>query len=121
MPGRLFISQSAIDDWVSSEKVELQGEVLTLLGGAGSLRLRAASYFNKVAGDGDDHRALIGRVKDEDALAALGAEAYMTSVLFDDTAYDVEPGFVAIPVGELSDGGSAVLKALRSVAADRAA
>jgi hypothetical protein len=117
MPGRLFISQAAIDAWVSSEKVDLQGEILTLRGGVGALRLRAASYFSRVAGDGEDRRALIGRVKDEDALAALGAEAYMTSVLFDDTAYDVEPGFVAIPVGDLSDGGSAVLTALRSVAA----
>ena len=68
-----------------------------------------------MAGDGDDRRGLIGRVKDEDALAALGAEAYMTSVLFDDTAYDVEPGFLATPVGELRDGGIAVLAALRAV------
>jgi hypothetical protein len=116
MPGKLFISQAAIDAWVSSDRVDLQGEVLTLRGGAGALRLRAASYFRKVAGDGDDRRGLIGRVKDEDALAALGAEAYMTSVLFDDTAYDVEPGFLATPLGELNDGGVAVLAALRAVA-----
>jgi hypothetical protein len=116
MPGKLFISQAAIDAWVSSDRVDLQGEVLTLRGGAGALRLRAASYFRKVAGDGDDRRALIGRVKDEDALAALGAEAYMTSVLFDDTAYDVEPGFLATPMGEIGDGGVAVLAAVRAVA-----
>lgn len=115
MPGKLFISQSAIDGWVSSERVGLQGEILTLHNGAGSLRLRAASLFRKVAGDGDDRRRLIGKVKDEDALSALGAEAYMTSVLFDDTAYDVEPGFVAVPVGELVDGGTAVLSALLAV------
>jgi hypothetical protein len=115
MPGKLFISQAAIDAWVSSNKVDLQGEILTLRDGGGALRLRAASYFRKVAGEGDDKRALLGRVKDEDALAALGAEAYMTSVLFDDAAYDVEPGFLATPVGELSDGGRAVLAALRAV------
>jgi hypothetical protein len=117
MPGKLFISQAAIDAWVSSNKVDLQGEILTLREGAGALRLRAASYFRKVAGEGEDKRALLGRVKDEDALAALGAEAYMTSVLFDDAAYDVEPGFLATPVGELRDGGSAVLAALRDVSA----
>jgi hypothetical protein len=115
MPGKLFISQAAIDAWVSSDRVDLQGEVLTFRNGAGALRLRAASYFRKVAGDGDDRRSLIGRVKDEDALAALGAEAYMTSVLFDDTAYDVEPGFLATPVGDVSDGGRAVLAALQAV------
>lgn len=114
MPGKLFISQAAIDAWVSSDRVDLQGEVLTFRGGVGALRLRAASFFRKVAGDGDDRRNLIGRVKDEDALAALGAEAYMTSVLFDDTAYDVEPGFLATPLGELKDGGQALLGALRA-------
>ena len=114
MPGKLFISQAAIDAWVSSERVDLQGEVMTLRDGAGALRLRAASYFRQVAGQGEDHRSLIGRVKDEDALTALGAEAYMTSVLFDDTAYDVEPGFLATPVGDLTDGGRAALVALSS-------
>jgi hypothetical protein len=51
-------------------------------------------------------------VKDEEAISALGAEAYMTSVLFDDIAYDVEPGFVAVPVGELPGGGRPFLDSL---------
>ena len=115
MPGKLFISQAAIDSWVSTDKVDLQGELLKLRGGAGALRLRAASLFRRVAGDGDDRRRLIGKVKDEDALAALGAEAYMTSVLFDDTAYDVEAGFLAIPLDGSADNGSAVLAAVHAV------
>jgi hypothetical protein len=112
MPGKLFISQSAIDAWVSTERVELQGEVVSLRDGAGQLRLRAASLFLKVSGNGEDKRLLIGRVKDEAAISALGAEAYMTSVLFDDIAYDVEPGFVATPEGELPDGGRHLLESL---------
>jgi hypothetical protein len=113
MPGKLFISQAAIDAWVSTEKVELRGEILALRDGSGTFRLQAASLFRRVAGGGDDRRGLIGKVKGEDAMNALGAEAYMTSVLFDDAAYDVEPGFLAIPVGELPDGGQRALAALR--------
>jgi hypothetical protein len=116
MPGKLFISQSAIDAWVSSERVDLQGDVLTLRESGGALRLQAASFFRKVAGDGDDRRGLVGKVKDEETMATLGAESYMTSVLFDDGAYDVEPGFIATPVGDLPDGGRAMLSALRAVA-----
>jgi hypothetical protein len=112
MLGKLFISQSAIDAWVSTERVDLQGEVVSLRDGGGQLRLRAASLFLKVSGDGEDKRNLIGRVKDEEAISALGAEAYMTSVLFDDIAYDVEPGFVAVPVGELPGGGRPFLDSL---------
>jgi hypothetical protein len=114
MSRKLFISQAAVDTWVSSEKAELQGDVLTLGGGAGAFRLRPASLFRKVAGDGEDRHQLVGKVKDEEAIAALGAEAYMTSVLFDDIAYDVEPGFLAIPVGDVSGGGRALLDALRA-------
>jgi hypothetical protein len=116
MAGKLFISQSAIDAWVSSERVDLQGDVLTLGGDGGALQLRAASYFRKVAGDGEDRRNLVGKVKDEETMAKLGAESYMTSVLFDDGAYDVEPGFIATPIGDVADGGRAMLRALRAVA-----
>jgi hypothetical protein len=113
---RLFISQSAIDAWVTSSVADLHGDILTLRDGAGALRLRPASLFCSVLGDGEDRRRLVGKVKDEGALAALGAAAYMTSVLFDDGAYDVEPGFVAVPVGALRDEGRPVLAALRAVA-----
>jgi len=117
MLGKLFISQSAIDAWVSTERVDLQGEVVTLRNGGGQLRLRAASLFMKVSGDGEDKRLLIGRVKDEEAISALGAEAYMTSVLFDDIAYDVEPGFVALPVGDVPGGGRPLLESLIALSA----
>jgi hypothetical protein len=116
MVGKLFLSQTAIDDWVSSEKVDLQGEILRLREGGVGLRLVPAALFRKVAGDGEDRRNLVGRVKDEGAIVALGAESYMTSVLFDDMAYDVEPGFVATPIDEPADGGRGMLEAVRLVA-----
>jgi hypothetical protein len=114
--GKLFIPQSDIDRWMSSGRVELRGEVLVLRDASAELKLRAAALFVRVAGGGADKRGLCGKVKDEEALAALGAEAYMTSVLFDDTAYDVEAGFVAELLGVARDGGAAVIAAVRGLA-----
>jgi len=115
MTPKLFISQSDIDAWVARGQVDLEGDLLSL--GGGALRLRPASFFRRVAGGGGDERGLVGKVKDEDALAALGAEAYMTSVLFDDSAYDVEAGYLATPEGAVKDGGAGLVAALARLGA----
>jgi hypothetical protein len=116
MPGKLFIPQFDVDRWLSSGLAELKGDVLVARNGSFELRLRSASLFLRVVGDATDHRKLVGKVKDEDALATLGAEAYMTSVLFDDAAYDVEAGFSAAPIGAGSHDDVGVQRALRAIA-----
>ena len=114
MAGKLFIPQFDIDRWMSAGVVDLRGDVLAARDGGFEVRLRPASLFLRVVGDAVDKRGLIGRVKDEDALAGIGAEAYMTSVLFDDAAYDVEAGFLAIPTGASQADGRLIagIKAL---------
>jgi hypothetical protein len=97
MPLKLFISQAVVDGWVSSDRVELDGEGLVLRVGKLALRLAPAAHFQRVSGGGEDRNRLVGRVKDQEAIAALGGEAYMSSVLLGETAYDVEPGFLAVP------------------------
>lgn len=97
MHAKIFVSQSTIDAWVSSEKADLAGSALTLRGGGATLELDPASLFMSVSG-GDDAKGLIGKVKSASALLAMGAEAYMTSVLLGETAYDVESGFLAVPL-----------------------
>lgn len=114
--GKLFIPQSDIDRWLSTGKVDLRGELLVLRDASAELKLLGAAHFLRVAGGGVDKRNLVGKVKDEAALAALGAEAYMTSVLFDDTAYDVEAGFMASLQGLARDGGAAIIAAVRALA-----
>jgi hypothetical protein len=116
MPAKLFIPQLDIDRWMSSGAVDLRGDALSAKDGSFQLQLRPASLFLRVVGDGSDRRGLLGKVKDEDALSAIGAEAYMTSVLFDDAAYDVEAGFLAT-LGEVPGGNAMVLAMVRSLAA----
>ncbi len=117
MPLKVFIPQSVIDAWVSSDRVDLQGEFLTLRAAGLSLRLVPASHFQRVSGGGEDRNGLLGRVKDQEAIAALGGEAYMSSVLLGETAYDVESGFLATPVPVPPEGGQRVVAALGALGA----
>jgi len=94
---RVFLSQETIDTWVASERVGLLGDVVTLRPSGQHLQLVPAVHFQCAAGGAADDHDLVGKVKDQAAIDALGGEAYMTSVVLGETAYDVEPGFVATP------------------------
>lgn len=83
-----------------------------LPGGAGTLRLETGVYFRSVATGGDTNR-LLGRIKAGQAVAALGGETYLNSVIMGDTAYEVEPGFVATPEAPTVDSRRALLEGLR--------
>jgi hypothetical protein len=99
MPAKVFISQGAIDDWVSSERVEIQGSSLTFKGRPGAVELVPASLFRHISAGQTDPHSLVGKVLDEEAILALGGETYMSSVLLGETAYDIEPGFLGLPAG----------------------
>jgi hypothetical protein len=97
-----------MDSWLSSERVNLEGEMLRLPGAGLVLRLVPGCYFKCVQAGSDDTFALLGKVKAQAAVAALGAEAYMNSVILGETAYEVDLGFVAKPVGYTGSDGSLV-------------
>ncbi len=95
---RLFISHERLDAWTAEAKVTVTGEEMTLVEDGRSFKIRPAVLFLKVAGDDPDASDLLGRVKDEKALAAMGADQYMDSVIVGETAYDVRSGFVGDPL-----------------------
>lgn len=98
MVARAFIPQSVVDAWISIEAADVEGDVLTLHDDRRRLRLVPASRFLEVAGGGADVAALVGKVKSEADIRMLGGEAYLSSVILGDVAYDVAPGFLAEPV-----------------------
>jgi|WetSurMetagenome_2_1015567.scaffolds.fasta_scaffold473902_2 hypothetical protein len=98
MSAKVFLPQEVVDSWITADKVELSGEVMTLRELGVALRLVPGFYFDHVAGGSDEGHNLLGRAKSKAAVAALGAEAYMNSVLLGETAYEVEAGFIAKPV-----------------------
>ncbi len=95
---RLFISQKRLDAWTAEERVDVSGNTMTLTADGRAFEIRPAVRFLRVAGDEADPNALIGTVLDEQALADLGADRYMESVIVGDTAYDVQGGFLGEPL-----------------------
>ena len=119
MQSKAFIPQADLSAWVSDERVDLRGDTLILRGVDAALSLLPASHFRTLTAGVDTH-GLLGKVKDERALAALGAEAFETSVILGETAYEVDPGFVASPVllggGDEAQTERALIEALRDLA-----
>lgn len=94
----LFLSQSTLVAWTEHGRVGLEGSEMEVREGveAGTRHaLRPAVRFLAVAGGGADAAGLVGRVKTHEQLEGLGAEVVADSVILGDSAYEVEPGFVA--------------------------
>jgi hypothetical protein len=103
MQNRVFFPQAALDQWIVDGTVDLQRGELTILAEGRRFALdEAVHVLREVTGAGDVAK-LVGRVKTRAALEAQGAEIVETSMLFGDTAYDVEPGWVGTPVGSFAE------------------
>ena len=95
---KLFLPQDVVDSWITADKVELAGETMTFRGSGLALRVVPGLYFDHVAGGSDEAAQLLGRAKSKAAISAMGAEVYMNSLILGETAYEVQPGFIAKPV-----------------------
>jgi len=94
MADYLFVPQSVLDKWSEQGRVQVDGQVLTLLGDNKSFQLTSAVRFLKMEA-GEDTAGLLKKVKTTDALKQMGAEHYMESVILGDSAYQVQQGFLA--------------------------
>lgn len=95
---RLFISGAKLEALAAANKVSVEGEVLELTELRRSFRIVPAVRFVGVAGGDADPHGLVGLVKSEEELAGMGADHMATSVIYVDTAYEVQPGFVGDPL-----------------------
>ena len=94
MADYLFVPQSVLDKWSEQGRIEVDGNVLTILGERKSFALTSAVRFIKMEA-GDDNAGLLAKVKTTDALKQMGAEHYMESVILGESAYQVQQGFLA--------------------------
>jgi hypothetical protein len=103
MQNRVFFPQAALDQWIVDGSVDLQQAELTILGEGRRYKLvEGVRVLREVSGGGDPHD-LVGRVKPLSQLEQLGAEIVETSMLLGDKAYDVEPGWLGLPVGTFAE------------------
>jgi hypothetical protein len=98
MSVKVFITQDVIDNWMEGDRVQVTGDVITFAAAGASARLVPAYHFVRMQAGDDGQNRLLGRVKVNATVLALGAEAYMNSVTLGENAYEVEPGFVVRPV-----------------------
>lgn len=103
MRNRVFFPQTALDEWVSDNRVDLKGEDLLLKSEGRRYRIiEAVRVMREVTGADDPHE-LLGRVKTRAFLTELGAEMLESSMILGDNAYDVVQGFVGAPQGSFAD------------------
>ena len=94
MADYLFVPQSVLDKWSEQGRIQVDGNVLTILGENKNFALTSAVRFIKMEA-GDDTVGLLQKVKTTDALKQMGAEHYMESVILGESAYQVQQGFLA--------------------------
>lgn len=97
---RLFISQEALDGWISAGRAAIDGEELTDKSTGQKFRLVTGVRFLAEVAGAPDAAQLVGKVKDVDQLAQLKAEHMHDSVLLGDNAYQVQQGFIGTPLVE---------------------
>src|SRR5205807_10598065 len=94
MADYLFVPQSVLAKWSEQGRIQVNGNVLTILGDNKNFALTSAVRFIKMEA-GDDTAGLLHKVKTTDALKQMGAEHYMESVILGESAYNVQQGFLA--------------------------
>ena len=95
---RLFISVERLESWSQENRVSVDGTRMTLTELGRVFEIKPAVHFLGVAGGDADPHQLVGLVKDTDELAKMGADHMAGSVIYVDTAYEVQNGFVGVPL-----------------------
>jgi hypothetical protein len=91
----MFFSQRILDSLIQEGRIRLDGNIITILSRDNpSFELEPAFRFIRTADNGPDPHQFVGRIEYERALKRANAEIYLDSVIYADTAYVVEPGFI---------------------------
>lgn len=99
MRNRVFFPQSALDEWVAEDRVDMSADELTIRAEGRKFKIVEAVRILREVTETGDPNELIGKVKSKAFLAELGAEILEGSMIIGDNAYDVIPGFAGAPVG----------------------
>jgi hypothetical protein len=103
MQNRVFFPQTALDQWIVDEAIELKGTELVVLAEGRRYQLsEAVRIVAEVSGSPDSHD-LVGRVKPRPFLTGLRAEILETSMIVGDNAYEVVQGWIGTPMGTFAD------------------
>ncbi|MCZ7677313.1 MAG: hypothetical protein M5U28_00440 [Sandaracinaceae bacterium] len=119
---RLFVPQQMLDHWLSEERVEVEGETMVVKPEGQRFTLTTAVLFKAEVTGSPDANGLLGKVKDLEQLAQIGAEHYADSVIFGDNAYQVVEGFAGTPIRDEAEDvaiGTSLAGAARAALGER--
>ncbi len=94
MARHLFIAQQTLSTWMDQDKIDFDGDIMTIRADGRQFKLVEAVRFIRVEGDDEDINDLLGKVKTDQQLEELGAERYRDSVIYGDIAYKAQEGFI---------------------------
>jgi hypothetical protein len=89
-----FVPQSMLDTWADLGKIELAGTTLRIPLESVAFALTPAIRFLSLL-EGEDTHTLLAKVKTETFVKDIGGEVMTDSCLVGETAYQVQPGFLA--------------------------
>ena len=91
---RLFLSQSQLETWALADQADVrEGRLVVASEGGAGFPVTPAVHFLRLV-TGPDSQRLVAKVKTQAQLDRLGAEHMADSVVLDETAYEVESGYV---------------------------
>jgi hypothetical protein len=103
MKNRVFFSQTALDEWIAEDRVDIRHDELTIKSEGRRYRIiEALRVVEEVTGTPDTNE-LLDKVKSLAFLSELGAEILGTSMILGDNAYECVPGFVGAPIGTFTE------------------
>jgi len=102
---KVFFPQDVLDILVALERVDVVGEELVLTHEGLRYSVQEAVRVLEEVTTGEDPRGLCGRVSQIELLVEKhAAEILGNSMIIEDSAYDVVPGLLAAPAGEIDEG-----------------
>jgi hypothetical protein len=92
---KLFFSQRILDALINEEKITLDGNTITIFSkDKATFELDPAFRFIRTADGRRDPHNFVGMIQLEKDLRSMHAEIFLDSIIYKDTAYVVEPGFI---------------------------
>ena len=105
MSNGVFFPQDLLDILMDVGKVDISGEEIVLPESGLRYKVEEAVRVLREVTTGEDPLSLCGKVTARSRLSdELGAEILGNSMLIEDSAYDVVPGFVGQPLGDVGPG-----------------
>lgn len=107
MTPSVFLSYARLEALVDSSGATLEGARLVLNSATASYRIEEAVLIRKEVSGAADPKKLVGTVRTrKDVAEGLGGEILGSSLLVDDSAYEVQLGVLAVRDGSFDAGPS---------------